>query len=112
MASYIVDKPWGHEKIWIEHPFYTSKIIYIKKGCRLSLQKHHRKHVSFYVLSGTVNLIARGQERLMILGDTTTICPGEIHRLEAVVDAEVLEVSTTEVGAYDVVRIEDDYGRA
>lgn len=111
MSAYTVDKPWGHEKIWIELPFYTSKIMYIKKGCRLSLQKHNRKHESFYVLSGTVKLYVHGEERLLLPGDTATICPGEIHRLEAVFDAEVLEVSTTEIGDYDIVRLDDDYGR-
>lgn len=111
MSAYTVDKPWGYEKIWVELPFYTSKIMYIKKGCRISLQKHERKHVSFYVLSGTVKLIARGEERQMLPCDTANICPGEIHRLEAVFDAEVLEISTTEIGDYDLTRLEDDYGR-
>lgn len=112
MFTYIVEKPWGHEKIWVEKPFYTSKFLYIKQGCRLSLQKHERKHESFFILSGSVRLHVRGVERIMVPGDTVSICPGEIHRLEAVVDAEVLEVSTTEIGDHDIVRIEDDYGRA
>lgn len=112
MSAYTVDKPWGHEKIWVERPFYSSKFMYIKQGCRLSLQKHERKHESFFILSGSVKLHVRGEERIMVPGDTANICPGEIHRLEAVVDAEVLEVSTTEIGDYDIVRLDDDYGRA
>jgi hypothetical protein len=48
----------------------------------------------------------------MLPGDTINICPGEIHRMEAVVDSQVLEVSTTEGGGNDIIRIDDDYGRA
>ena len=43
-------------------------------------------------------------------GDTLHITPGTRHRLTAVEDTDIFEVSTPEME--DVVRIEDRYGRA
>ncbi len=42
-------------------------------------------------------------------GDSYHVKPGTVHRMRAVTDVDVLEVSTPEVD--DVVRVEDDYGR-
>ena len=44
------------------------------------------------------------------VGDTVHITPGTRHRLTAVEDADIFEVSTPEID--DVVRLEDRYGRA
>lgn len=105
-----VEKPWGHELIWASEPFYAAKIIYIKKGCRLSLQKHQRKLENIYILSGVMRLHIGDTVRTMTPGDTAHIGPNTIHRFEAVKDTELVEVSTPDLD--DVVRLEDDYGRA
>jgi quercetin dioxygenase-like cupin family protein len=66
------------------------------------------------VLSGAVEIEVGGKEgeltmRRMAEGDTLHITPGTRHRLTALEDTDILEVSTPEID--DVVRLEDRYGR-
>jgi mannose-6-phosphate isomerase len=113
-ASRRVDKPWGHEEIWAEAEHYVGKILFIKAGQRLSLQHHERKEETIRVARGTMMLEledASGElrEHRLEPGDCAHIAPGRRHRMGALTDVEVLEVSTPQLG--DVVRHEDDYGR-
>ena len=108
-----IDKPWGYEKIWASssrEDGYVGKIIYIKKDCRLSLQKHLKKEESIIVLDGELEITL--ENGVVFLGpqDTYHIEPGVIHRFCAVKrSCTLIEVSTKELD--DVIRIEDDYGR-
>ncbi len=110
-----VDKPWGHEEIWAETQRYVGKILAIRKGKRLSLQYHKVKDESILVLRGRLRLELeneRGEIDVSELGvrEGRRIHPGRRHRFEAIEDCELVEVSTPELD--DVVRVEDDYGRA
>ena len=110
-----VEKPWGYEiwYAWTEQ--YVGKILHVNRGGRLSLQYHRRKDETSYVLRGRL-LLTKGPnaERLVVTevgeGHVWRNRPGEIHTLEALEDADVLEVSTPELD--DVVRLRDRYGRA
>lgn len=108
------DKPWGRE-IWFANTAgYAGKILEVKKGQRLSLQYHEKKTETQYVLSGKVKLhIGKDKENLeeLILnpGDKYDIFPYTIHRVEALEDSQIFEVSTDELE--DIVRLSDDYGR-
>ena len=113
--SDFVDKPWGCEIIWAKTAQYVGKMMYIKAGCRLSEQYHNVKTETMLVSKGLVRIIAKfadGEEvdRRFLPGDSIHIPPGTVHRLEAVVDSCVIEVSTPELD--DVVRLSDDYGRS
>ena len=109
-----IDKPWGYEEIWANTEHYVGKILFIHKGHRLSLQHHQQKEENIRLIKGILRLTlgesldALHQEDL-IPGDTAHIWPGLIHRMEAIEDCEIVEVSTTEL--HDIVRHEDDYGR-
>lgn len=85
----------------------------MKKGEALSLQYHERKEETLYLLSGSVRLTLEldGERRTftMQIGEAFHIPPRLIHRLEALADSDIAEVSTTELD--DVVRLEDQYGR-
>ena len=110
-----VEKPWGYELRWAITDRYAGKILHIKKGEALSLQFHERKDEYQYVIKGAVDIELGGPEgalttRRMKVGDTLHIAPGTRHRLTAVEDTDIFEVSTPEVD--DVVRLEDRYGRA
>lgn len=110
----IKEKPWGRE-IWFANTAgYAGKILEVKKGKRLSLQYHEKKTETQYVLSGKVKMYLGKdkdhlEERIMNPGDKYDIYPYTIHRVEALEDAEIFEVSTDDLE--DVVRISDDYGR-
>jgi len=110
----IVEKPWGHEIIWAHTDRYVGKILHIKKGESLSYQYHVVKDETIRLLSGALEMDVEngGARRTLRLapGDCLRIFPGMKHRMAALEDCDVLEVSTPELD--DVVRLEDRYGRA
>ena len=114
-----VDKPWGHEIRWAINKKYLGKVLYIKAGRRLSKQYHKVKDETIYVLNGVLVLeLGRGTDeepvdvKVLKEGESHRITPNTIHRFRAPLSSSVrlIEVSTPEID--DVVRLEDDYGRA
>jgi mannose-6-phosphate isomerase-like protein (cupin superfamily) len=110
-----VDKPWGYELHWGIADRYAGKVLHVKKGESLSLQFHERKDEYQYVVTGAVEIELGGpdgvlEKHRMQAGDTLHIPPGTRHRITAVEDTDIFEVSTPEID--DVVRLEDRYGRA
>jgi mannose-6-phosphate isomerase len=109
-----VPKPWGHETIWARTERYVGKILHVRKGESLSLQYHRRKEETIRVLTGTIDFevgAADEPRRTVRLGpgDGWHIPPGIRHRMIAVEDTDILEVSTPELD--DVVRLDDRYDR-
>ena len=110
-----VDKPWGYELIWAETDRYVDKILFVKAGESLSLQFHRVKDESWLVQSGraTIELGAAGEkilkEEVVGPGAAFHYVPGTVHRVTALEDTTILEVSTPQLD--DVVRLEDAYGR-
>lgn len=109
-----VSKPWGSE-LWFAHTDrYAGKILRVRAGCRLSVQFHAKKDETSYVLSGRV-IVSQGDSPQTMTtkelgpGDSWRSLPLVVHTLEAVEDAEIIEVSTPHLD--DVVRLEDRYGR-
>jgi mannose-6-phosphate isomerase-like protein (cupin superfamily) len=109
-----VDKPWGYELIWAETDAYVGKVLFVRAGQALSLQYHERKDESWLVQGGraTLELGRVGGELGAIevsAGDAFRYRPGTVHRVTALEDTTILEVSTPHLD--DVVRLEDRYGR-
>ena len=108
-----VDKPWGYELVWAETDRYVGKILHIAAGQKLSRQYHVKKDETFLVESGEMDLeIGVGAEMTtlrMRARDAFHCVPNTVHRMVAVTDVDVVEVSTPELD--DVVRLEDAYGR-
>lgn len=110
----VVDKPWGHELIWAKTDRYVGKILHIKAGEALSLQYHRHKDETIMVLTGRMELtyFADGEPpttRELPPREPFHIATGLRHRMIAIEDTDVLEISTPELD--DVVRLEDRYGR-
>ncbi len=112
-----VEKPWGGEEIFAETARYVGKILTVRAGQALSLQYHQVKDETMRVLEGRCELHVGpepGDPRLDVVvmgpGDVRHITAGVRHRLLALTDVRILEVSTPELD--DVVRLEDRYGRA
>lgn len=109
------EKPWGFELLWAYTPRYAGKLIFVRKGHRLSLQYHKQKDESMYIYQGQARIeIERSDGQLVASvaqpGDCFRIPPLTKHRLEAIEDTTLFEVSTPELE--DVERLQDDYGRA
>jgi len=110
-----VEKPWGHELIWAHADRYVGKVLFVKAGESLSLQFHRQKDESWHVQSGRARLElgAAGdallKQEVVAAGASFHFEPGTVHRLTALEDTTILEVSTPHLD--DVVRLEDRYGR-
>lgn len=110
-----VEKPWGYELILTKEDMpYTSKIMHIEAGKRLSLQIHDEKVETYYLAYGECNLIIENDKGEMVTvtlekGKGYTVLPGQKHRHQAITDCDVFEASTPEIG--NTYRLEDDYAR-
>jgi mannose-6-phosphate isomerase len=110
-----VEKPWGYELIWAEAERYVGKLLFVKAGESLSLQFHRVKDESWLVQQGRAKLelgptgAAVLHEEVIGPGAAFRFRPGTVHRVTALEDTTILEVSTPELD--DVVRLEDSYGR-
>ena len=110
-----VEKPWGWELIWAETEQYVGKLLFIRAGEALSLQYHELKDESWLVREGRarIELGELGGELEAVEiepGDAFRYRPGTVHRVTALEDTLVLEVSTPHPD--DIVRLDDRYGRA
>jgi mannose-6-phosphate isomerase len=104
--------PWGGETLLRHTDKYVVKILHLNAGCRTSLQYHRVKHETMIPGSGSamLEIHRNGEVEEHVLVEPQEVLPGTVHRLVASDDAEVVEVSSPELG--DVVRVADDYGRA
>ena len=111
-----VEKPWGYELIWALTDDYCGKLLFVRAGHALSLQYHEVKDESWYVQLGRAELelgaVDSEQRSAQEIrpGDCFHFPPGTVHRLRALEDTTIVEVSTTQLE--DVVRLADEYGRA
>jgi mannose-6-phosphate isomerase len=108
-----VDKPWGYELHWAKTDRYVGKLIHVNAGHALSLQYHNQKDETIFLWSGRLLFEIGPQDALvareMKVGDAVHITPKTVHRMTAIEDCDIFEVSTPEL--HDVVRLEDRYGR-
>lgn len=111
-----VEKPWGWELIWSLTDLYCGKLLFVRAGQSLSLQFHREKDEAWYVQEGRaeLELAPVGQavtaSEVIASGAAFHFPPGTVHRVTAIEDTLILEVSTPHLD--DVVRLEDKYGRA
>jgi mannose-6-phosphate isomerase-like protein (cupin superfamily) len=112
-----IDKPWGYE-VLLSPPGapYTSKLIHVHAGKRLSLQLHDTKVETQTLVAGRGVLVLEGPDGQlhdiqMQPGVGYHVAVGQRHRLCAAPDqdATIFEASTPEVGV--TLRLEDDYAR-
>lgn len=110
----VVVKPWGKE-VWLEfNDRYCYKRIYLRAGQRTSFQYHNQKRETNYIISGEAEVWLENdtgvvEKKRMKADDCFSVNPPRKHRVVAITDVILQEVSTPEVD--DVVRIEDDAGR-
>ena len=116
METRRVEKPWGYELIYAVTDRYVGKVLHVKKGEALSLQYHNQKDETIHIWKGSIKFYTGHEpggtlkEQILNVGQSFHITPKLVHRMVALEDTDILEVSTTELD--DVVRLEDRYGRS
>jgi mannose-6-phosphate isomerase-like protein (cupin superfamily) len=108
-----VEKPWGYELHWAKTDRYVGKVLHVNSGHALSLQYHNRKDETILLWAGHMLFEIERNGSLakieMKPGDRIHVPPKTVHRMTALQDCDIFEVSTPELD--DVVRLEDRYGR-
>jgi mannose-6-phosphate isomerase len=110
-----VEKPWGWELVWAEADQYVGKLLFIRAGEALSLQYHEVKDESWLVREGRARLelgeVGGGdlETAEIAADDAFRFRPGTVHRVTALEDTLIVEVSTPHLD--DVIRVDDRYGR-
>ena len=110
-----VTRPWGGFETIEEGPGYKVKRLLVQPGGRLSLQRHRLRAESWIVVSGAPHVIVSGRARRVRAREMVTVPKGAWHRIEnhGRVPVVIIEVQH---GAYlgedDIIRRQDDYGRA
>lgn len=108
-------RPWGsYDSIEIGTRFHVKRIT-VKQGAKLSLQMHHHRAEHWVVVSGTAKITNGDQEYLLTENQSTYIPLGVLHSLEnpGKIPLELIEIqSGTYLGEDDIVRLQDNYGRA
>ena len=110
-----VRRPWGTYTILGEGKGFKIKRIEVKPQARLSLQMHHHRSEHWIVVSGTAVVQNGDQETLLHTNQSTYIPAGHHHRLfnPGVIDLVMIEVQSGQyLGEDDIVRFDDQYGRA
>ena len=112
-ATYI-EKPWGSETLIDCNDKYVVKKLFMKAGAACSIQYHECKRETILVFSGELWIYSGPsldtlEKKLYKAGDTITIAPYTVHRMEGATDCVYYETSSNEL--WDVVRLQDNYGR-
>lgn len=113
-ASGRFEKPWGYEELVDVNSAYVVKKLFMKAGHSCSTQYHVCKRETILVFSGQLRIsigsaLDTMESRVYGPGETVTIQPYTVHKMEGVEDAVYYETSTNEL--WDVVRLQDAYGR-
>ncbi|CAN5655339.1 hypothetical protein BH24ACI3_BH24ACI3_12170 [soil metagenome] len=108
-------RPWGNFTVLDEGEGYKVKRIEVLPGKRLSYQKHARRSEHWFVVQGTAKVTLDGVEMIKNAGDAVDIPTGCDHRVENPGDDLVIFIEVQQgdyLGEDDIVRFEDDFGRA
>ena len=108
-------RPWGSWHVLDEGEGFKVKRIVVDPGRRLSYQRHEFRAEHWVVVSGTATCTVADRIGVYEPGDAVDIALGEAHRI-ANEGEETLVIIEVQRGAYlgedDIIRLEDDYGRA
>jgi mannose-6-phosphate isomerase-like protein (cupin superfamily) len=108
------NRPWGRWEEYLNEPGYRVKRIVVHPGKRLSLQKHAHRREHWVVVQGEGLLTLNDEQRRLTTGDHCIIETGDVHRIAN--DGEAyLVIVETQMGLCledDIIRLEDDFGRA
>ena len=108
-------RPWGGYVILLNEEYCKVKKLIINPKKRFSLQYHNKRTETWTIVKGKLEITVGDKKDIYSYGQTLSVPVGTIHRIENIgeEEAEVIEIQTgTYFGEDDIVRIEDDFGRA
>ena len=108
-------RPWGGYSSILSGARFQVKRLFVKPGKKLSLQKHHHRAEHWVVVSGTAEVTIDGNVTSVAENESIYLPRGCVHRLAnpGKILLEVIEVQTgSYLGEDDIIRIEDEFGRA
>lgn len=108
-------RPWGGYSSVLNGERFQVKRLFVKPGKKLSLQKHHHRAEHWVVVSGTAEVTVDGKVTMLTENESIYLPLGCVHRLAnpGKILLELIEVQTgSYLGEDDIIRIEDEFGRA
>jgi len=108
-------RPWGGYSSVLNGARFQVKRLFVKPGKKLSLQKHHHRAEHWVVVSGTAEVTIDGNVSMLSENESIYLPLGCVHRLAnpGKILLELIEVQTgSYLGEDDIIRIEDEFGRA
>ena len=113
MAHKIVRRPWGHLTVIGSWPSkITVRVLTINPNSRISLQKHRLRDEEWLCVSGRAKVTVDRRTFDLEVGEKVFVPRKHLHRVGSDTGAEILEVAYGTFRDDDIVRVEDDYGRA
>jgi mannose-6-phosphate isomerase-like protein (cupin superfamily) len=110
------ERPWGNFTVLDDTAFdHKVKRIVVMPGKRLSYQQHAKRSEHWFIVSGTATVVLDGVEHTVSAGENIDVPVGTAHRCENRTDSPVTFIEVqhgTYFGEDDIVRLEDDFGRA
>lgn len=108
-----MEKPWGSEIEWFSGDHFVVGQFILLEGRRTSLHLHENQSHFWFVESGNGELLIEDTSYLVGSGDSIYIDSEQVHRLSASIgDMQIFYVTSGLIDVDDIVRFEDDYGRA
>jgi len=108
-------RPWGTFTVLDEADDFKVKRIEVLPGKRLSYQKHAQRAEHWVVVKGKALVTLDDREVIVEGGQAIDIAVGAAHRVENPGE-ELLVFIEVQRGGYlgedDIVRLQDDFGRA
>ena len=109
------ERPWGNYTVIDEGQDYKVKRLVVLPGKRMSYQLHHHRDEHWMVVQGQAQVTLEGKESIVETGRTVDVPVGTAHRIMNP-GSDMLVMIEIQRGSYlgedDIVRLEDDYGRA
>ncbi len=110
----VSERPWGsYYKLYQEKGVWVKRVA-VDPGCRLSLQKHHKRSEKWIIVCGTGMVVINGVEVTVHTGSVVDVPVGSEHRIGNIGKEKLvfIEVACGEyLGEDDIVRIQDDFAR-
>ena len=109
-----VYRPWGSYTLLGEGPRFKIKMLTIKPGGVLSLQRHHHRSEHWVVVSGMAEVTSDARVFFLDTNESTYIKAGHDHRVanRGIIDLVIIEVQSGDyLGEDDIVRLSDVYNR-